>query len=76
MTIIIISNDKKIHYSFLCKNTDKFTRIEKLIYEKYPEYKKTENYFFVNGNKINKNETLEENKIKNSDIITIIDNGD
>ena len=73
ISVIIISNDEAIHCSFLCKNTDKFKRIEEFVYEKYPEYKKTENYFIINGNnKVNTDKTLEENKIKNSDIITII----
>ena len=76
MSVIIVSKDEAIYYSFLCKNTDKFTRIEELFYEKYPEYKKKENYFIINGNKINKEKTLEENKISNSDIITIINNND
>ena len=72
MTLIVISNDEIVHYSFICKNTYKFTKIEEMIYEKYPEYKKRENSFVVIGKKINRNKTLEENKIKNSDIITLI----
>ena len=71
MTIIFVSCDQKIHYSVICKNTDKFTRIEHLLYEKYPEYINSENYFILNGNKINKYKTVEENNIKNSDIITL-----
>ena len=76
MSVIIVSKDEAIYYSFLCKNTDKLTKIEELFYEKYPEYNKKENYFIINGNKINKEKTLEENKISNSDIITIINNND
>ena len=72
MTLIVISNDEIVHYSFICKNTYTFTKIEEMIYDKYPEYKKRENSFFVKGKKINRNKTLEENKIKNSDIITLI----
>ena len=34
----------------------------------------TLNYFIAKGNKINKNETLEQNNIKNNDIITLISN--
>jgi len=76
MSVIIVSKDEAIYFSSLCKNTDKFTRIEELFYEKYPEYKKKGNYFIINGNKINKEKTLEENKISNSDIITIINNNE
>ena len=73
MTIIIMSSDQKMHYSFICKNTDKFNRIEGLLYDIYPEYKEVENYFLANGNKVNKFKTLEENRIKNSDIITLFE---
>ena len=71
MTIIFISLDQKIHYSFICKNTDKFNRIESLLYDIYPEYKEVENYFLAKGGKVNKFKTLEENQIQNSDIITL-----
>ena len=57
----------------ICKNTDLFSRLEIELYkvEEYKEFKQTENYFIVNGKKINRFETLEENGIKNSDIITL-----
>ena len=71
ISVIIVSTDQKIHHSFICKNTDKFTKVEYLLYEIYPEYMETDNYFVINGNKINKYKSLEENKIKNSDIITL-----
>ena len=34
----------------------------------------TTNYFLAKGNKINKNETLEQNNIKDNDVITLITN--
>ena len=71
MTVIIMSGDQKIHYSIICKNTEKFTTIEHKLYEKYPEYLESENYFLINGNKVNKYKSLDENKIKNSDIISM-----
>jgi vacuolar-type H+-ATPase subunit I/STV1 len=74
MTVIFISDDQKIHYSFICKNTDKFNRLENILYnvEEYKSYLQSENYFLLNGKKINKYLTLEENGIKNSDIITLM----
>ena len=42
-----------------------------MLYEKYPKYKDTENYFIVNGHKINRNRTVDENKIKNNDVLTL-----
>ena len=52
----------------------KFSKIEILLYEKYPKYIETENFFVVGGNKINKHKTLEQNNINNNDIITLIIN--
>ena len=69
--VIVVTADSKVHYAFICKKTDKFHVIEDMLYEKYPEYLETENYFTVNGIKINKNKTIEENKIKYSDIIIL-----
>ena len=71
LTIIFISLDQKLHYSLLCKNTSRFNTIENILYEKFPEYRKTENYFISEGRTINKSMTLEENKIKSSDVIIL-----
>ena len=71
MPIIFISIDQKIHYAFICKNTDKFNSIENLLYEVYPEYQENENYFTVNGIKIIKSKTMEQNNIKPSSIIIL-----
>ncbi len=71
MSIIFISSDQNIIFSFICKNTDIFSFVENKFYEKYTEYKEFDNYFISNGKEINKNESLDENKIKNNDIITI-----
>ena len=71
MSIIFISVDQKIHHSFICKNTDIFTNLEKSLYDVFPEYGESENYFLLNGGKINKYKSLEYNKIKDSDIITL-----
>ena len=69
ISVIFISLDQKIHYSLICKNKDKFNILENLLYEKFPEYQESENYFMANGKKINRFKTLEENKIGNSDLI-------
>ena len=51
-----------------------FNIIETKIYECYPMYKEKDNYFTLNGNKINKYKTLEENKIKDNHIIIMNSN--
>ena len=71
MSIIFISSDQNIISSFICKNTDNFKTLEDKFYENYSEYKGLDNIFIINGRKINKNKSLDDNKIKNNDIITI-----
>ena len=71
ISVIFTSEDQKIHCSILCKNSEKFIRVEEKLYNEYPEYSMGDNYFVVNGKIIVKFQTLEENKIKNSDIIIL-----
>ena len=71
MCIIFISTDQKVHYPIICKNKQKFNEVENLLYDKFPEYKDTENFFYSSGNKIIKSKTLEENNIENGQIITM-----
>ena len=69
MNIIFKSVEEDIIYPIICKNTDKFEKLEKLLYTEYPEYK--ESQFYFNGSKINKFKTLNDSKIHNHDIIII-----
>ena len=71
MSIIFYSLDQKLHTSVLCKNTDKFNKIENLLYDEYPDYKENTNSFIINGKTINKYDSLEKNGIKNNDIIIL-----
>ena len=76
ISIKLISTDQKINFSTFAKINDKFTKIEDIIYNKYPEYQEYDNFFLVNGKKVNRNKTLEENNIKDNDVLTLskIDN--
>jgi hypothetical protein len=71
MSIIFVSLDQTIHYSIICKNTDQFSTIESKLYKEYPQYMNSENFFVTKGNKINRFISLEENGIKDNDIITL-----
>ena len=71
ISVIFTSFDNKILHSIICKNTEKFIQLEKKLYIDYPEYSKSDNYFLVNGYKVDKYKTLDENKIKNSDNIIL-----
>ena len=71
ISIIFVSSDQKVHYSIICKNTSKFSIIEGKLYEEYNDYEEPETFFTVNGRRINRHKTLDDNKIKNSDIIML-----
>ena len=72
MCVNFRSIDQKIqNYSLICKNTDSFNVLENQLYKDNKEYYETENYFTVNGKKIHKNKTLEENNIHNNDTIIL-----
>ena len=64
------------HYALACKNTDLFVRLEERLYNDFPQFKNYETYFEVNTRRIKRFKTLEENNIKNKNIINmfIIDN--
>ena len=79
MSLIFNSADQVIHHSVICKNNELFSNVENRLYDDgFPEYKESENFFTFNGLKINKNKTVEENNIKNSDVIilNVIDDDD
>ena len=63
IAINFISTDKNINHSIICKNKTKFFDIESELYRKYPECRENENFYTLNGFKINKWKTLEENGI-------------
>ena len=66
-----MSDEQDINYSIISKNTEKFSKIEAMLYDKFPKYIESENSFFVGEQKINRNKTLEQNNINNNDIITL-----
>ena len=69
MSVNFVSTDKKLISSIICKNTDEFNKIESQLYKIHPEYFKNEISFTFNGKKVKGFKTLEQNGIKNDDII-------
>ena len=59
------------NWSLPCKNTNLFIRLEEILNNTFSELKKHETYFMVNTKRIKRFQTLEENQIKNNDIINI-----
>ena len=71
ISIKFISCDQNINFSTFAKPNDNFTKIENILYNNYPNYREIENYFIANGKKINRYHTMEQNGIKNNNIITL-----
>ena len=69
--MIITSTDQAIKYPIICKKSDNFKELEQKIYKKFPDLKQKEHYFLCNGNIIDIEKTIEENKIKDGDILVI-----
>ena len=71
IAIFFTSISEDIYRPISCKNTDRFVKIEEKIFNEYPEYKEYNTYLTVNGNVIERFKTLEENGIKDGNIIII-----
>ena len=71
MTINISTFDEGINFSFICKNTDKFKKIEEAFYNNYPEYIKIRSIFTIKQREIDVNKSIEDNNIRNNDIIIL-----
>ena len=71
MTIIFTTTDQKFFHSIICKNTDIFANLVSQLFKEYPDYKDKSVYFMCNGIIIKEYKSLDENKIKNRDIILL-----
>ena len=59
------------HFNLICKKRDLFVRLEERLYENFPQYKEFDIYFLVDGRRIKRFKTLEQNNINNNDIINL-----
>ena len=73
---LIIYLPNQAQFSMICKNTEKFHKIEERLYEKFEKYKETDNFFLFYGKKVSRFNTLKENFIKDGDIIQMKIYGD
>ena len=71
VNFVSMGNQDIGHYSVICKLSWPFSKIEKKLYEDFPQYNKPETFFMVNAIKVEKNKTLKENKIKNNTLISV-----
>ena len=67
-------NQDIINYSMICRTKELFVTLEKRLYHDFPKYRDVETFFMVRGNKILRFKTLEENNIRNNDIILLFTN--
>ena len=56
------------------KKTDIFSTLEEKLYLEYPNLKQKNNIFLVHGNMVNRQESLEQNRIRKGDAIIIVEN--
>ena len=61
--VLFESKDGIIKYAIPCSQNDVFVDIEKLVYQQYPDYIETNNYFIANGSPILRFKTITENII-------------
>jgi len=75
INIEFISSDQKINYTIDCLKSQYFYEIEEKLYEKYPKYRESNNYFIVDGKEILRFKTIEQNGI-NKGMILILNKND
>lgn len=75
ISLLITSIDENLALPIMIKDTDYFTKVKEIIFEKYPNYKKTTNKFYVCGKiikMIDENKKIKENDLKDGDNITLV----
>ena len=70
--IHFISLDQKINSAIKCLKTDTFAEVEEKLYQKYEEYRETNNNFIFKGKIILRFKKIYENNIKDGDKIQLI----
>ena len=71
INFVSMGNQNIMNYNLVCKNVDLFVRLEERLYKDFPQFKEYETYFEVNGKRIKRFKTIEQNNIKTNDIINI-----
>jgi hypothetical protein len=74
-TIVVhfISIDQMTNLSLVCEITDIFSNIEVKLFHEYPYLVEKQHFYLANGLALNKSKTLDENNIKDDDVIVICD---
>ena len=72
MTINFYSLDQKINCKINCLKTDTFAEVEEKLYQRYEEYRETNNNFIINGKLILRFKKIYENNINNEDKVQLL----
>ena len=64
LALNFMSMDQTLHFAVPCVKKDLFVDVEKKIYDKYPDYRETNNTFLAQGKAILRFKTIEENKLE------------
>ena len=72
LSIHFISLDQNINFAIKCLATDIFAEVEEKLYQKYGEYRETNNNFTANGRIILRFKNINDNHIKDGDTIQLI----
>ena len=73
MCIIFKTIDQKINIALPCSSESLFAEIEKKLLDIYPEYKDKDKFYITNGRKVLRFQSIKNNKIKDSDIMILIE---
>ena len=71
INFVSMGNQDIMNYNLMCKNIDLFIRLEERLYEDFPQFKEFETYFEVNGKRIKRFKTIEQNNIKTNNVINV-----
>ena len=65
------NSELRVNFPISCRLSDSFSKLEEKLYFQFSNLKNKNIYFIANGIKINRNLTLEKNKIKNGNHISV-----
>ena len=71
INFVSMGNQDITNYNIICKNKDLFIRLEEKLYQDFPQFKDYETYFEVRTKRIKRFKTIEENDIRNNDVISV-----
>ena len=72
LSIHFISLDQNINCAIKCLKTDTFDEVEEKLYQKYGEYRETNNNFTSNGRIVLRFKSISDNHIKDGDKVQLI----